>query len=920
MGETDGRILGLTKIYDSGPPAYRWNLVIVSEGYQKNELPKFYDDAQAVVDHLLITPPFDEEEVVCGMNVYRFDVVSDDSGADDPSIGLTVDTYYDASFGTGGVDRNLSGEGLRAMLDVIDYLPEVHDVVILVNTTKHGGSGGDVAWSHTGSGLQWRDTVVHELGHSAFALADEYDDSPEAEDHNVDGEPKEPNVTAEPDPALVKWSHLVTAGPDVPTVANPDCTEPSPEGLDDGTVGTFEGADDHHCGMYRPQQNCKMRDSLNDFCAVCREEVREFFLPFALPAASGDVTLDTPSVNFNDVPEGTTARRSTTFSVDSCVPVVFTIRSAIPEPFVLVSDPAHVAYPSGVRPWKAYVQFQYTGEAPGTAHEGQVTIYCETTFEEFTVDLVGNSIERPSVAVQLVFDQSGSMLRVTEEGRTKEEVLEDAARAFTDLLYDDNGVGLNTYDHNAYPVLNVQEAGRWGEGKGRDALYDEIVAFAANQAGKTSIGDGVELASDRLAAATDFDERAMVVMTDGMENTEKYIADVIDTIVNEEVFAIGLGTAEQLQPAALDALTSGTGGYLLLTGHLTPNDTFLLEKYYLQILAGVNTNEVVLDPEGYLRPRQEVRIPFDVTAADSELTATVLVEEPSVVTLALETPDGTVLDARSSRFDPTIDHRIGTASVFMRVSLPQTVDGSSVHGGRWHLRLSLNEDEVVEWANEALDDDTWPFGAEDVHGLKYTAAVYAYSDLRMGAKVIQETYEPGTTLTVRAYLTAYDVPFDGYADVRAELVRPDGTEATLALFETETGIYEASITADEPGIYRVRTVTDGRTTDEEPFTREQLRTAPVWMGGVDVIRPPRDRDDELCRLLTCLLERRVLGPDTREWLTEQGVDLETLRKCLCRSVPRQRQPDSCIDAVSAGELESIRDRLTELVEGVSQVD
>jgi hypothetical protein len=91
-----------------------------------------------------------------------------------------------------------------------------------------------------------------------------------------------------------------------------------------------------------------------------------------------------------------------------------------------------------------------------------VTLFCDTTAEEFTVDLVGNSIERPSVAAQLVFDQSGSMLEVTEEGRTKEEVLEDAARAFTDLLYDDNGVGLNTYDHDAYPVLDVQEAGGWG--------------------------------------------------------------------------------------------------------------------------------------------------------------------------------------------------------------------------------------------------------------------------------------------------------------------------------------------------------------------------------------------------------------------------------------------------------------------------
>ena len=52
------------------------------------------------------------------------------------------------------------------------------------------------------------------------------------------------------------------------------------------------------------------------------------------------------------------------------------------------------------------------------------------------------------------------------------------------------------------------------------------------------------------------------------------------------MFAIALGTADQIQPSALMELTNGTGGYLLLTGAIGADDLFRLSKYYLQMLAG----------------------------------------------------------------------------------------------------------------------------------------------------------------------------------------------------------------------------------------------------------------------------------------------------------------------------------------------
>ena len=89
MGVTDGTVLGKTKIVDNGSPAERSNLVLVGDGYRASEMSTYHTHAQEFVDALFAEPPFNDTyffgwRLSDAINVYRIDVTSTDSGADDP--------------------------------------------------------------------------------------------------------------------------------------------------------------------------------------------------------------------------------------------------------------------------------------------------------------------------------------------------------------------------------------------------------------------------------------------------------------------------------------------------------------------------------------------------------------------------------------------------------------------------------------------------------------------------------------------------------------------------------------------------------------------------------------------------------------------------------------------------------------------
>jgi hypothetical protein len=162
-------------------------------------------------------------------------------------------------------------------------VPEWHAILLLVNSTVYGGGGGAIATSSLAPGAL--EIALHELGHSAFGLADEYEywagcgiDTDRA--NHPAGEPSEVNVTTTLTP--LKWSALVASGTAIPTTSNANCAVCDPQGnpMAAGAVGAFEGAHYYHCGAWRPQFNCKMRALNHDWCAVCRKRISTVLGPF----------------------------------------------------------------------------------------------------------------------------------------------------------------------------------------------------------------------------------------------------------------------------------------------------------------------------------------------------------------------------------------------------------------------------------------------------------------------------------------------------------------------------------------------------------------------------------------------------------------------------------------------------------------
>jgi hypothetical protein len=292
-------------LFTNGPSEEKVDVLVLGDGYTREDLEKFRKDAKHFTEVLFSTSPFRDRKK--DFNVWSIEVESKESGIDKPDKNIWKRNELGTTYNTFGTPRYVLTDENRRLRDIAAAAP--YDfITILVNDDRYGGGGiyNLYATCYTKvdrPGMEWQmDYVyVHEFGHSFGGLGDEYYSSQVAytDFYQKGVEPWEPNLTALVDKENLKWRHLLERGIPLPTPwekAEYDSLERERSKLDRlapdyyekrepliqqerrilettkyaGKVGAFEGAGYISQGMYRPSVDCRMFTlSLVGFDAVC---------------------------------------------------------------------------------------------------------------------------------------------------------------------------------------------------------------------------------------------------------------------------------------------------------------------------------------------------------------------------------------------------------------------------------------------------------------------------------------------------------------------------------------------------------------------------------------------------------------------------------------------------------------------------
>ena len=227
----------------TGPRSQRLNIVVLGDGYTSNQMALFQTHVtNVVVNSLFKKEPYNAYSSY--FNVFSIFATSLQEGSDHPESGAYKDTYFDSTYNSYGIQRLLTlQQSDRAYTLLFQFVPDYNIVIVIVNDSVYGGSGG--AFAVTSIHNSGPDIMFHELGHSFGGLADEYDAyTPGYSAYEG------VNCTAQTNSAQIKWATWINEGTPVPT--------PETSGYDN-VVGLFEGCMYTSAGWYRPHENSFMR-------------------------------------------------------------------------------------------------------------------------------------------------------------------------------------------------------------------------------------------------------------------------------------------------------------------------------------------------------------------------------------------------------------------------------------------------------------------------------------------------------------------------------------------------------------------------------------------------------------------------------------------------------------------------------------
>ena len=907
MGSSDGTVQSINKILNNGPDSSRMNVVLVAEGFTSAEQTTFNN----LCDNFVTALQAENWYSILGdaINVHRLNVESDDSGTDEPSTcpdgatgsGTMVDTYFDAQFCNSGIWRCLRGDYTLVRNTLDTWLPAWHVGIVLVNTTGHGGcASGNVSFTSVRSG--WENTALHEMGHN-FGLADEYHywegcgSGETGHDHAPTGEPTAPNITTETNRDNLKWRHMLTPGVPVPTMENPDCTQCDNRAnvlSDDDAIGLFEGAGYYHCGRYRGAYRCRMRNSGDPFCRVCAEAIAKRLNNF-IPATP-TMEVEPLLLDFGNVAYGLTLYLSFKVrNVRTGRPGAIDVSVSAPTGGFTFAPDTETSFTLPAPIFETYTERRiyvaFTAPTSGGPFTGQVVVTRtdDPSATPVTVNLQAQAVAPPPVDSVLVIDRSGSMSEATGvPGKNKMDFAIEAANLYVSLLKDNDQIGIVRYNNVSGAgdvLLNMIVAGDEASGVGRANARSQLTPANLHPDDSTSIGAGIINGSSVLDGGT-ANARALVVLTDGRQNTAPDIpagtAVVVTKTPRQRVFAVGLGL-NQLEDR-LHQIASVTNGTAAITGDLVDEREFLLQKLYVQILSNVSDEAFVRDPKRVANPGDRQFTTIHLSEVDVAADFIIVFRRTSVfpkyMEVELEAPDGTIFRPWDVATLPNAEFVQQSGHSYFRWQFPTFPDKPHQHKGAWKV-----------WVKNRAHGEYFLEGI-----LTYSVMAKARSDLRLGGRVVQTDYKPGSRMEIILEPTLFGLPVELDTPVRVRVTRPDAVVRTVTLSQDEYGAYRSTF-ADTGlvGPYTIQADVSVTTPAGYRVTRFRQMTGLIFLPGrTDGQDGP---GDELCREARRALEvlHKVIERCCED--REPKDDIERLRhvakKHLIAEVVRRLEDQDC---------------------------
>ncbi len=314
----------------------------------------------------------------------------------------------------------------------------------------------------------------------------------------------------------------------------------------------------------------------------------------------------------------------------------------------------------------------------GAPCSGGVLLYCPTT--NVLADIVPTPPPPVTRDVVLTLDRSGSMSSDDGTGRSKIDAARDAVALFVRLVRAGTGnrLGVVSFSTAAsapadFPIAGVTAAVK-------DALVGPApfsAGIVGNLApgGATTIGGGLD-ASRLQFAMPGVNPRAILLLTDGLQNTAPDVAAVEAALAGVTVHAIGFGTESSLNGALLTSLTSAHGGtYMRAGGGLA------LEKFFSNAFGNIFESGVVFDPEFDL-PADTFAgpaIPFNVCGEEAVTVVIGWDAAEADLLIRVTTPGGASITATSAG----VESATGRTWAFLRVPFPF----GGERDGAWSVRV-----------------------------------------------------------------------------------------------------------------------------------------------------------------------------------------------------------------------------------------